>query len=273
VFFQPLKTTVLSQNDYDPTMIPDIDVRFDFTTDTPRYWDRFWENGEGLGKCSQDPDSHSPTLRRYHRILWSRELPNGEIMDLKEGYGGDYLVWNGMRFASDSIATEFRHMQCKELLRSIESSVDDYRGWAEDIIRKSYTIGGMMIFPKHRNSINQIRGNSRKIVDRWDLTLECIRRFYSEEDSPMSWCLEKDRRFFDLFVDFKGFVDFFMLQDCVSNDYSKIKMWIDTEPFEIDPYPKDKDEYLQWTENCLGFVEKRNKRISKLIKNLKICDQ
>ena len=26
---------------------------------------------------SGDPDSKSPTLRKYHKLLWSKQLPNG----------------------------------------------------------------------------------------------------------------------------------------------------------------------------------------------------
>ena len=120
---------------------------------------------------------------------------------------------------------------------------------------------GTIIFPKHRYSINQIRGNSRCISDRWDLTLECIRRYYIDEDSPLSWCLEQDRRFFDLFVDFRGYVDFFLLQDCVSGDCSEVRFWIDTPLFKRDPFPRDRDEYMRWIQRNLEFVERRNKRI------------
>ena len=38
-----------------------IDITFDMRTDA---------NGG-------DPDTTSPTLRRYHKLLWSRPLPNG----------------------------------------------------------------------------------------------------------------------------------------------------------------------------------------------------
>jgi len=31
-----------------------------------------------------DPDSTSPTLRRYHKILWSKVLPQGKSFELKE---------------------------------------------------------------------------------------------------------------------------------------------------------------------------------------------
>ncbi len=49
-----------------------IDTTFDFTTDSPGYWDGFWEKNELLGCGGSDPDIASPTLRRYHRLFWSR---------------------------------------------------------------------------------------------------------------------------------------------------------------------------------------------------------
>jgi len=76
--------------------------------------------------------------------------------------------------------------------------------------------------------------------------------------------LEHDREFFDLFVDFKGYVDFFLLQDCVSNDYSKVELWIDTELFVNNPFPRDVDEYIRWIQHNIDFVDKRNQRIRAL---------
>ena len=98
----------------------------------------------------------------------------------------------------------------------------DYKAYYEEFIRGAYTIGGAIIFPKHRGSMNQNRGTNKLISDRWDLTMECIRRYYAGEDSPLSDTLERDRYFFDLFVDFKGYTEFFFLQDCVSEDYSEV---------------------------------------------------
>ena len=84
----------------------------------------------------------------------------------------------------------------------------------------------MVIFPVHPNSMNQRRGMNTLISDRWDLTLECIRRHYAGEDSPLSKVIEADKAFYDLFVDFKGYVDFFLLQDCVSGNYSSVNIWM-----------------------------------------------
>ena len=241
-----------------------IDVDFDFTSDTPGYWDDFWTRRNSLGLGKLDPDTFSPTLREYHKILWSRELPNGEHMVLVDDPSG-YLQWNGMRFSSDSIAVSFRYKRCRKLLESVESNVDNYREMIENFEHKAYTIGGSIIFPRHRNSINQIKGTNRYIADRWDLTLECIRRYYSGEQSPISWCLEQDKTFFDLFVDFRGYVEFFFLQDCVSKDYSEVNLWLDTDLFEKDPFPRNNKEYVSWISKNLDFVNKRNRRIFSFI--------
>ena len=232
------------------------DLSFDFTSDTPRYWDHFWENGGGLGLGSADPDIRSHTLKEYHKRAWCRELPNGQILELENDPRG-YLKWNGMRFGSDSITASFRYERYRHMLEQVVASMDDYRGFVEDYIRGLYTMGGMIIFPRHRNSINQVRGTNKYICDRWDLTLECIRRYYSGEDSPISWCLEQDKMFFDLFVDFKGYVDFFCLNSCVSNDYSKVDLWLDTELFVTNPLPETVDEYKSWVESQYRLVHDR----------------
>lgn len=33
----------------------EIDIYFDFTTDTPGYWENFWNNNNGLGAGKRDP--------------------------------------------------------------------------------------------------------------------------------------------------------------------------------------------------------------------------
>jgi len=115
-----------------------INTDFDFTTDTLHFWDGFWERKGGLGYCGNDPDTHSATLRRHHRILWSRELPNGQVMDLQECYMPDYLRWNGMRFASDSITTGFRYERCRPLIKEVANSMTiTAAGWNPSLGRRT----------------------------------------------------------------------------------------------------------------------------------------
>ena len=227
----------------------DIDIHFDVRTDSH----------------DKDPDSASTTLKAYHQLLWSKPLPNGKMMSLTQGKGY-YLKWNDMYFGSDSLIVSFWHARYKhrDLIVSSIPNVKDYR---EDYLKKASTIAGYVIFPQIRWSMNQARGCSRKISDRWDLTLECIRRYYSGEPSPLDTALQRSKAFFDLFVDFKGYVDFFLLQDCVDENYN-VKFWLDTPLFVSMPMPKNLDEYYKWIDSQLDFVAKRGKRIEDYCKRV-----
>lgn len=188
----------------------------------------------------KDLDAASETLKSYHKLLWSKPLPNGQMMELEKGKGF-YLRWNDMYFGSDSIIVSFMYAgykQCQMIMDGIPN-FDNYR---EDYLKKAYTVAGSIIFPQVRWSMNQARGCSRKISDRWDLTLECIRRFYAGELSPLDTALQKSTSFFDLFVDFKGYVDFFLLQDCVDENYN-VNLWLDTPLWITDPMPESVRSY------------------------------
>lgn len=152
--------------------LSEIDVNKCFIDDTVGFWDGFWERRNGLGAAPvyADPDSASETLRNYHQALWSRKLPNGEVMTLQKGKKSDYLTWNGMRFASDSIATQHRYIKCEHVIRQVESQMPNYRSFVYDTTRFTYTIGGMIIFPKLRGSMNQDRGTNPMIADRYRKT-------------------------------------------------------------------------------------------------------
>lgn len=238
-----------------------IDVNFDFTSDSLHYWDNFWANNGGLGGSNCDPDSASKTMQKYHQELWSKQLPNGERMELKCVDNGA-LEWGRFRFGSDSIIASFRYQKQRKLLEEVAESMDDYRAFVENFLHRTHTIGGEMIFPKHPNSINQARGTHPQICDRFDLTFECIRRYYRNEDNPLFSVLSSDKNFFDLFVDFKGFVDFFLLQDLVSDDYGQVRFWSVWKDFSDNPVPETIDDYLKFLQNELDFVEARNRRIT-----------
>ena len=187
-------------------------------------------------------------------------------MELSEGSGYTYLTWNGFRFGSDSITASFRYRRYRHMIQQLEKELPDYKAYMEAFLHKTYTIGGTIIFPKRERGINGSRGCNPKIRDRWDLTLECIRRYYANESSPLSEVLEKDKTFFDLFCSFKGYVDFFFLQDCVDENYKRVKLWLSNGIFTEDPLPKTIDDYMKWLNCQLEFVEKRNARIEKFWK-------
>ena len=239
-----------------------IDVTFDFTTDTTNYWDGYWERKNGLGAGTLDPDKHSPTLKKYHQLLWSKRLPNGEEMDLQIGDDFShedftYLRWKDFRLSSDTIIVELKYEKYRSVIDKVMKAVGDYKSYYENLIRKGYTIGGTIIFPQHPGSINQARGTNAFISDRWDLTLECIRRYYLGDPSPISATIRGDADFFDLFVDFKGYVDFFFLQDCVNEDYSEVDIWCGDASFKKSGLPETVEDYFQFIEKQHFFLRNR----------------
>lgn len=149
-----------------------IDTSFDFRIDA----------------CGKDPDAYSPTLRRYHKLLWSKALPSGRLFDLNDTVRGAYLHHSSelgeFFLTSDSVIATFTR---RVRMRHITNLFAEEENEAFRTI--GYTIGGMMVFPGNRingkRSINGERGCNGKIDDRFDLTLECIRRHYLGQWSPL----------------------------------------------------------------------------------------
>tara|TARA_B100001996_G_scaffold347352_1_gene304828 strand:+ start:84 stop:755 length:672 start_codon:yes stop_codon:yes gene_type:complete len=211
----------------------------------------------------KDPDSYSPTLRSYHKILWSKKLPIGMMFDLdietrqllhhKSDLGELFL-------SSDAVGHTYKNIQSmSHIINKIPSEeIDSFYSLCS-------TIGAYIIYPSKRvnnqMTINGARGTNVKIKDRFDLTLECIRLYYLNEESPLSDTLERYASFFKLFDNFQGYIDFFLLQDLVTDDYLSIKYLIPFESFENSPLPKDVDEYMLYKKNMIDFVTARNQRI------------
>jgi hypothetical protein len=227
-------------------MRPDIDVTFDFRTDTP----------EG-----KDPDTHSKTLRLYHKLLWSKRLPSGEFFGLDDATPGCYLHHHSALgefwLASDAVIPTFRwNSHIKSLISLEELAAFNSVG---------YTIGGMMVFPGNKIdrkwTINQARGCTKKIGDRFDLTVECIRRHYNKDHSPLSKVLARYGAFFELFRDFLGYVDFFLLQDLVAADGSAVRIAPPFDDFRRSPIPATAEEYRAYKDAATAFIRARNQRI------------
>ena len=150
-----------------------IDVDFNF----------FSEVKEG-----QDPDSKSPTLRNYHKLLWSKPMPSGKVFELKDNppeLSKKYLYHKSdlgyFVFGSDAITHSYRnHKRKKQITEQIPDEVND-------LFIQGGNIASYIIFPKNKinngQTINMARGAISLIDDRFDLTLECIKRFYKNLSS------------------------------------------------------------------------------------------
>ena len=110
-----------------------IDVKFNFYSDTP---------------SGKDPDSYSPTLRRYHQILWSKPLKSGIIFKLNkntrkvlhhESQLGEFFL------SSDSIAHTYRYTNSMNHIIN-DISLEEI----ESFYSLCSTIGGYIIFPSKK---------------------------------------------------------------------------------------------------------------------------
>ena len=146
-------------------------------------------------------------------------------------------------------------------------------GWLSESQKEKFqqkvrTIGGHIVFPAHRKdgfTINQARGVNRKISDRFDLTLECFRRYYENEESPLTSTLKRYSDFFKLFKDFKDYIDFFMLQDFIGNN-GEIKFSLPFDNFKRSALPENKNDYVSYMESTIELIDKRNERIINRVK-------
>jgi hypothetical protein len=227
-----------------------IDITFDFRTDTPP---------------GRDPDAFSPTLRRYHKLLWSKPLPCGGCFELDDTTPNSYLHHRSEAgeffLSSDAVIPAFRKNRRISQFRDqrpVEEELEAFK-------KVEYTIGGMMVFPGNRiegkQTINGARGFHPRIKDRFDLTLECIRRLYRGEHSPLSDTLVRYADFFGLFCDFRGYVEFFLLQDFVTDDCSTVSVMLPFEDFNTSPVPTSVGAYVAYLRLAVKLTKARNQRI------------
>ncbi len=219
----------------------------------------------------KDPDSASKKLKQYHKLLWNKILPNGKLFSLDDKRKGCYLYHKSelgeFFFSSDTIVhTYSRWHNTQHIIKQVPK---DEMTYFYDL---ACTVGCFVLFPGNRingkQTINQARGIIKKINDRFDLTLECIRRYYLNETSPLFDVFKRYDDFFALFVDFKGYCEFFLLQDLVNEDYSQVNFFLPFNGFISNPIPRDLDEYNEYKKNNIEFIKKRNKRIDAYNKQL-----
>ena len=94
-----------------------IDVTFDMNSDS----------GGG------DPDSKSPTLKKYHQHLWSKPLPCGQVFELKMGVKGSYLHFTSSKIeislSSDSIGNSYKNAAMMKSIIEAVSVADVENFW------------------------------------------------------------------------------------------------------------------------------------------------
>jgi hypothetical protein len=229
-----------------------IDITFDFRTDA----------------TGDDPDASSPTLLRYHQLLWSKPLPSGRLFQLTPRRQKPYALLHDsdlgkFHLTSDAVLATFTR---RDDMQAIIGQLPPARiHWLNTI---TYTIGGMILWPGNQIdgkwTINQARGCISRIADRFDLTVECVRRHYDGDTThPLADTFGRYRDFFDLFDSFAGYVDFWLLDDLVDAD-GGVKLFLPSEDFTLPSVPGSLADYVAFCERTVEFVMARNQRIHQL---------
>lgn len=227
----------------------EIDTTFDFRSDTPP---------------GKDLDALSPTLRKYHKLLWSNPLPSGARFDLVDNNPQAYLYHRSeigeFFLSSDTVVPSFTRLT--NIAHIINQIPKEELASFNTI---GYTIGAMMVFPGNRidrkMTINGARGFHPRIKDRFDLTVECIRRHYLNVGSPLGDTLRRSANFFALFDSFRQYIEFFLLQDIVTEDFSAVRFFARFDIFETSPLPSSREAYARYKQLAETFIEARNRRI------------
>lgn len=223
-----------------------------------------------------DPDSGCERLYVWHRALWSRSVAGVTPFELDVVYDRGYEMQlraadgSQFRLASDGIIATWStpgwaHRFEPEVFAEITKDTDDF-------FRVGSTIGGYILFPRNRtgqtgHTINQARAWA--LGDRFDLTLECIRRHYTDPlaENPLGDRLAYYADFFALFGDFSSYVRFFLLEDLVTPDCGAVHSLMTGDPlngFDAPALAASAAQYAEFRRRSIAFVTGRNNRIRQL---------
>ena len=295
-------------------MTEKFDINQCFADDSGKYKGeqkyRFWENFEKMNICVwkkncpkiynysksydslPDPDVNSRKLYEAHIQFWNKRCEKYENINKISTHGQcecELKIDNtDIILGSDSIMSIYWHRTygitpkiMKEFNENISKFIKntDYTSFIRKYLRKSNTLGGFIVFPRHNNSINQLRGTKSEINDRFDLTLECIKRYYNQEkeNNPLYDVLEHNSVFFNMFGSFENYINFsclgpwvnenYQVVDVFNSDDKKIKLLSDWDGKTCD-FPNTECKASDWWRfynNMMKHLEERNDKINEIM--------
>lgn len=258
-----------------------------------------------------DPDVNSYDLYEAHIRVWNIQHKKFNIKNIKRnGRCRCEIITEDEQviLGSDSIMSIYWHRtygNMRYLMKEIKDCIEisekhsefcqdvketNYKKFIENYLQQANTIGGFMLFPRHDCSINQARGISDRIQDRFDLTLECIRRMYESgfptSSNPLFDMSKEDKEYFEMFGSFENYAKFF----CLNKSYGIKHNWVTedcsavydlmsengedtlkaTWPKEILPcdFKEKKKQVAKWWtfyRNIMNRLDARNEQIKNLI--------
>ena len=85
-------------------------------------------------------------------------------------------------------------------------------------------------------------------------------RYYLDKPSPLYDTIKRYSDFFNLFQDFIGYVNFFLLNDLIDEEQN-IRFYLPFDDFHSPPKINSTDDYLNYKNKVIAFIKNRNERI------------
>ncbi|MDR0978912.1 MAG: hypothetical protein LBL91_03105 [Lachnospiraceae bacterium] len=210
---------------------------------------------------------------------------SGNVIYQNSAYGieiqvDDEFIWLGSDYIGASVAwaESLGKYERKEIVEFLEIS---------------RRLGGHIVFPRSyykkdknnilqketyrwRNiSINQARGGRRGYYDRFDLILYAIKMWYedknNEKSSKLYKTINKNKEWFDLFGNFREYINFFKLNGFVNDNYEVLDLTTyngdETNGYKIIDHEDDseeilcrlrgKDNYRRYVKGVNNIIEQR----------------
>lgn len=225
----------------------------------------FWTETGG-----RDTDGFSRTLAEYHRLLWSKPLPDGTPFRLIVSQAPPYRLRHESGRGTFVLSSDYFVNGPWKLPNGDAGRASIYVDR-----RVLSSLGAFLVFPANRidrkMTINGARGTHPAIRDRADLTLECIRRHYEGTPSPLSAVLERYRDFFALFESFASYAEFFLLQDLVRPNGREVDFHHPFTDFgDRANSPRTTAELREYLERLTSFTKARSLRMGAVARTLPI---
>ncbi|HEM3684421.1 TPA: hypothetical protein U1D20_001916 [Streptococcus suis] len=233
-----------------------------------------------------DPDSKCRELYiDLTKMLFdmSNRFPNGDLVkktEVKERIKNREKYWELV------LTVESKHGEKKIFGLGI-----DYIGasvyWAlkkdvsqvdiKELLKVSRTIGGHIFFPRWQisnikvniKSINMARGgeficknkNRLGFYDRFDMLLFDMKRWYEGNSCQLKEEFDSNKIWLDLFIDFRGFIDYFSLNGFVNDKYEVINLThIEKVIDGFESYiPDNTFQYIEYFKNSNNIISVRFK--------------
>lgn len=236
-----------------------------------------------------DPDLTNPELYNAIVKLWDKGPLAGIRANGCELVYVDAKTGARYRFGSDCMINLYTDYDEKRHgPEKLQNSIRQIKQQSEMVANydKYYPIGASIIFPrgceKWWETINITRGWRWIIGDRIDLTMECIRLYYDDKESPLTDVFKDkiNKWFLDLFGSFPAYIDFFMLNDLIGDD-GKINFFLPFNGFQktesgwvlkcgteqrSHAYPTSEQEWWTLFDAEISFMNARSKSIYKKCK-------